>query len=119
VQGTDNVPQLNGRWAAEQYIFKWDHVLHIEAPKHEVKLFAVTLDGALKPRGYSHVQDSIAVIFPTFDGEISPTARDQCFANREIIVGTRILLESADHAAVITEHFADRVIGFTNHQGSG
>jgi hypothetical protein len=117
VQDTDDVPQLNGQWATEQYIFKWNHVLHIEASKHEVKLFAVTLDGALTPFGYSHVQDSIAVIYPTFDGDISPLARAQHFANRKLITGTRILLESPAHAASIADHFADRVIGFTNHEG--
>jgi hypothetical protein len=116
-QGTDEVPELNGQLATEQYIFKWDHVLHIEAPKHEVKLFAVTLDGALRPFGYSHVQDSIAVTYPTFDGDISPLARAQQFANRKLITGTRILLESPAHAAAIADHFSERLIGFTNHEG--
>jgi hypothetical protein len=119
LQGSDKVPQIDGRWAAERYIFKWNHVLHIEAPKHEVKLFAVTLDGALKPMGYSHAQDSIAAIFPTFDGDTSPIARERLFSSRKLITGTRVLLESAEHAAAIADHFADRVIGFTNHEGSG
>lgn len=116
VQGNDDVPRTDGQWATERYIFKWNHVLHIEAPKHEVKMFAVTLDGALRPFGYSHVQDSMAVIYPTFDGDTSPLAREHHFTNRKVITGTRILLESAEHAAAIADHFADKVVSFTNRE---
>lgn len=112
-QGTDQVPMLDGGWKTETALFKWRHVVHLEVPPVDVQMFLVTLDDTFKRRNFHHLQKSIAVIFPAFDGSLAQADLDRAYEERMLIVGTRAAFENESHVEAVERHFSSRVVRFT------
>jgi hypothetical protein len=117
-QGTDLVPQLDGTWKSETFLFKWTHILHLEVPPIEVQMKMVSMDGTFRARGLHSLQSSTAVIFPALATSYHPSQASEIWKRRHTLPGTRIGFESQEHAAGIVDHFRDRVISFTNREAA-
>lgn len=112
-QGIDQVPTLDGIWKAEVALFKWHHVVHLQVPPIDVQMFLVTLEDTFQRRNLHHLQKSIAIVFPDFDGSLVQDDLDNTYEKRVLIIGTRAAFENPKHAAAVEQHFSDRVVRFT------
>lgn len=92
-----------------EYLYKWAHNLFVSTERWKVVVAQMEIGDYGRGKEVQSVS-SDCVVYPYFRGDDSFAKAKLMWQKRKIIDGTLILLESAEHAAILREKFADTLI---------